>query len=74
MSERDSLWTDLRSLMGIQIIPTEDVPNGFKRTVGNDIFVSFRNYEYMKPLNAKGTIILLGFLTELALTESSEKP
>lgn len=49
----------------LRVIPSDDIPNGFKRTVGNDIFVSSRNYEYMKPLSAKGTIILLGILIEL---------
>jgi hypothetical protein len=62
----------LSAIRGIRIIPCEAIPNGFRRTVGNDIFVSVRNYEYMKPLSAKGTIILLGFLIELPPEEKAK--
>ena len=65
-------WGNIYSLVGIRIIPSEDIPCGFKRTVGNDIFVSPRNYDYMRPLSAKGMIIVLGILAELAPTESSK--
>jgi hypothetical protein len=64
MSEQGFSWGNLYSLVGVRIIPSEDVPNGFRRTVGTDIFVSSRNYEYMRPLSAKGMIIVLGLLTE----------
>ena len=72
MSEQSLSWGNISSIVGIRIIPSEDVPSGFRRTAENDIFVSFRNYEYMRSLSAKGTLILLGFLTELTPTESAQ--
>lgn len=48
----------------LHIIPSEEVPNGFKRTVEDNVFVSTQNYELMRPFSAKGIIIALGILTE----------
>ena len=66
MSEQNPAWEYVSSYRGIRIIPSEDVPAGFKRTVGTDIFVSSHNYEYMRSLSAKGILIVVGILTELA--------
>jgi len=70
MNDQFPLWRSLYSLVGIQVIPSEDIPNGFRHTVGDTIFVSPQNYEYMRPLSAKETIIMLGFLAEMVPKES----
>ncbi len=54
-----------RNYRGIDIIPSEDVPSGHKRTAENAIFVSPGNYELLRPLSARATIIVLGFLKEV---------
>jgi len=52
-------------LYGIDVIPSESVPNGYKRTEENKIFVSPKNYEYLRLFSAKGVIIAIGLLKEL---------
>lgn len=64
MDELSPLQTNLYAICGIRIIPSHDIPNGFKRTAEDDIFVSSQNYELMRPLSAKGMIIALACLTE----------
>lgn len=67
MNEKSLAWEEDPSSAGkIRIIPSEDVPAGFKRTVGTDIFVNSHNFTYMRSLSAKGTIIVVWILTELA--------
>lgn len=53
-------------IKGISIIPDEDIPPGYKRTTGFNIFINEHNYELMKPLSAKGMLIALGVLREIA--------
>lgn len=58
----------------LRAIPSDDIPNGFKRTVEDNVFVSPQNYELMRPFSAKGIIIALGVLTELdPVVENNEK-
>lgn len=56
----------------LRIIPSEDIPNGFKRTDEDNVFVSPQNYELMRPFSTKGVIIALGILTEVDPTEVKE--
>lgn len=56
----------LPMLSGIQIIPSDDVPCGYRRTEGDTIFINPANYELMRPLSAKGTLIVLGILGEMS--------
>jgi hypothetical protein len=58
---------------GINIIPSEDIAPGFKRTVGSDISINKQDYEYLKPIGPKTTIIMLGLLKELTLPEDYYK-
>lgn len=64
MDELSPLQTNLYAICGIHIIPSHDIPNGFRHTVECNVFVSPQNYELMRPLSAKGMIIALGCLTE----------
>lgn len=61
-----NLWQSfsLGRIYGINVIPSEDIPPGFKRTVGDDIFVNEHNYELLKSFSAKGMLIALGILRE----------
>jgi len=54
-----------RNYRGIDVIPSEDIRNGYKRTTENVIYVSPGNYELLRPLSARATIIMLGFLKEV---------
>ncbi len=54
----------LYPLGGIRIIASADIPNGSKRTVGDDIFVSTQNYAYLRDMSAKGVLIMLAILKE----------
>jgi hypothetical protein len=58
---------------GIDIIPSEDIPNGYRRTTENAIYVSPGNYELLRPLSAKGTIIALGFLKEMGVEQPDRR-
>ncbi len=62
----DPLYTPLPMLTGIQIIPDDAIPRGYKRTEGNSIRINPVNYDYIRPLGAKGTMIVLGLLGEVA--------
>lgn len=64
MSKQAEQGFSLGRIDGIDVIPSEEIPPGYKRTVGPNIFVNEHNYELMKPLSAKAMLIALGILRE----------
>lgn len=45
---------------GIDIIPSDDIPPGYKRTTISAIFVNEHNYELMKAMSVKAMLMILG--------------
>lgn len=64
---------NLGQITGINIIPMDDIPAGFKRTEGSDIFVNARNYEHIRLLSAIGMIFAIGCLRELSKVKQGEE-
>lgn len=50
---------------GIRIIASEDIPNGYRRIDGTDVFISPGNYRLIKELDAKGILVALAHLTDV---------
>lgn len=58
---------NLGHLSGIQIIPSAFIPIGYKRTQGDTIYISPASYDYIRSLNAEGTLIALGLFSEMGV-------
>lgn len=59
---------------GINVIPDDDIPPGFKRTVGFDIFINTGSYELMRTFSAKWMLIAMGTLRELETKAEAREP
>lgn len=51
-------------VVGIDIIPTDDVAPGCKRTDTYAVLVNPANYETLRTMTAKGVLVVLALLKE----------
>ena len=53
---------ELNVTPGMRIIPSGDIPDGYRRIEGMDIFISLTNYEELRTLSAEELLSALAFL------------